>query len=82
MALDPRDATRGGVHGRARVSRNRPAPDSFGFADGLPVLAFFRPGSTQPAYFVRLEREDGRVVHIRDFRYVPYIAEGAQFTKA
>jgi RNA polymerase sigma factor (sigma-70 family) len=53
-----------------------------GLADGVPALAFFRPSSTQPAYFVRLEWEDGRVVHIRDFRYVPYIAEGARFTKA
>jgi RNA polymerase sigma-70 factor (ECF subfamily) len=53
-----------------------------GSADGVPVLAFFRSSSTQPAYFVRLVWEDGRVVHIRDFRYVPYIAEGARFTKA
>jgi RNA polymerase sigma-70 factor, ECF subfamily len=53
-----------------------------GFADGLPAIAFFRSGSTRPAYFVRLEWENGRVVQIRDFRYVPYIAEGARFTKA
>jgi RNA polymerase sigma-70 factor (ECF subfamily) len=51
-----------------------------GLADGVPVLAYFRPGSTQPAYFVRLAWRDGRVVDIRDFRYVPYIAEGARFT--
>jgi RNA polymerase sigma factor (sigma-70 family) len=50
-----------------------------GLADGVPALAFFRPGSTQPAYFVRLEWVDGRVVNIQDFRYVPYIAEGARF---
>jgi RNA polymerase sigma-70 factor (ECF subfamily) len=53
-----------------------------GLADGVPALAFFRPGSTQPAYFVRLEWEGGRVVHIQDYRYVPYIAQGARFTKA
>jgi RNA polymerase sigma-70 factor, ECF subfamily len=52
-----------------------------GLADGVPALAFFRDGSAQPSYFVRLEWEDGRVVHIRDTRYVPYIAEGARFTK-
>jgi RNA polymerase sigma-70 factor, ECF subfamily len=53
-----------------------------GFADGIAALAFFRPGSPRPAYFVRVEWEQGRVVGIRDFRYVPYIAESAQFTKA
>ncbi len=52
-----------------------------GFADGVPVIACFRSGSTRPAYFIRLEWENGRVVQIRDFRYVPYIAEAARFTK-
>jgi hypothetical protein len=42
----------------------------------------FRPDSTQPAYFVRVAWEDGRVVQIRDFRYVPHIADGTRFTRA
>jgi len=52
-----------------------------GLADGVPALAFFRLGSTRPAYFVRVQWEEGRVQHIRDFRYVPYIADGAGFSK-
>lgn len=53
-----------------------------GLVDGLPALAFFKSGSMRPAYFVLLEWEDGRIQHIRDFRYVPYIAVGARFTEA
>ncbi len=53
-----------------------------GLADGVPALAYFRSGSTRPAYFVRLQWEGGCVVEIQDFRYVPYIAEGARFTRA
>ena len=36
-------------------------------------------GAAQPAYFVLLEFDDGRVTSIRDFRYVPYIALEAAF---
>jgi RNA polymerase sigma factor (sigma-70 family) len=53
-----------------------------GLVDGVPAIAFFRAGSTRPAYFARLEWENGLLMHIRDFRYVPYIAEEARFTKA
>jgi RNA polymerase sigma factor (sigma-70 family) len=52
-----------------------------GFADGVPVIAVHRLGSTQPAYFIRLSWERGRLMDIRDFYYVPYIAEEARFTK-
>ena len=31
-----------------------------GFADGVPVIAVYRPGSTRPAYFIRLKWEQGR----------------------
>ena len=53
-----------------------------GLADGLPVIACFRPGAIRPAWFVRLEWDAGRVVSIRDFRYVPYIAQGARYSRA
>ena len=53
-----------------------------GLVDGLPVIACFRPGAPGPAYFIRLEWEAGLVTSIRDFRYVPYIAEGAHYTRA
>jgi len=50
-----------------------------GFADGVPVVAVYRPGSTRPAYFKRLTWERGRLMKIQDFYYVPYIAEEARF---
>jgi RNA polymerase sigma-70 factor (ECF subfamily) len=52
-----------------------------GFADGVPVIAVYRAGSTRPAYFIRLKWEQGRLMEIRDFYYVPYMAEEARFTK-
>ena len=51
-----------------------------GFADGVPVIAVYRPGVTRPAYFIRLSWERGRLTDIRDFYYVHYIAEEARFT--
>jgi RNA polymerase sigma-70 factor (ECF subfamily) len=51
-----------------------------GFADGVPVIAVYRPRSTGPAYFICLRWDQGRVVQIRDFYYVPYIAAEARFT--
>lgn len=52
-----------------------------GFVDGVPAIAMFTPASsTTPAYFVLLETEAGRVSLIRDFRYVPYIADDARFS--
>ena len=51
-----------------------------GLADGVPSIAVYRRGSTRPAYFIRLKWEQGRVMQIRDFYFVPYIAEEAGFT--
>jgi len=54
-----------------------------GFVDGVPAIAMFSPAaSTTPAYFVLIESEDGRILLIRDFRYVPYIAKDARFSPA
>ncbi len=51
-----------------------------GFADGVPAIAMFRPASsTVPAYFILLESSGETISLIRDFRYVPYIAEDARF---
>jgi RNA polymerase sigma-70 factor (ECF subfamily) len=52
-----------------------------GVVDGVPALALFRPGSERPAYFVRLTWHGDRVALIRDFHYVPYIAESASFSR-
>ncbi len=52
-----------------------------GFVDGVPALAMFRPASSSvPAYFVLLESDAAGITLIRDFRYIPYIASGAQFS--
>lgn len=52
-----------------------------GFVDGVPAIAMFSPASSdEPAYFVLLETESGRVSLVRDYRYVPYIAREARFS--
>lgn len=49
--------------------------------EGREVLAVFRdPRDARPGYFVELEFADGRVASIRDFRYVRYIADEADFS--
>lgn len=46
--------------------------------DGREVVAAFRrPGDEKPGYFIELTFDGDRVQEIRDFRYVPYIAEEA-----
>jgi RNA polymerase sigma-70 factor, ECF subfamily len=62
----------------ADVEHLRAAPGS---VDGVPAVAVFRGESSEaPAYFILLELEAGRIALIRDYRYVPYIADGARFT--
>jgi RNA polymerase sigma-70 factor, ECF subfamily len=54
-----------------------------GSVDGRPVIALFRHGATTvPAYFVLIEWDGEKVALIRDFRYVPYITDGARYTPA
>jgi RNA polymerase sigma-70 factor (ECF subfamily) len=43
--------------------------------EGRLALAAHVDGAQAPAYFIFLEWESGRVRSIRDFRYVPYIAD-------
>lgn len=47
--------------------------------EGRLAFAAYVAGAGEPAYFILLEFEDGRVTSIRDFRYVPYIAAEAEF---
>jgi RNA polymerase sigma factor (sigma-70 family) len=47
--------------------------------DGQLVLAAYL-GAAEPAYFIVLRWDAGRVTAIRDFRYVPYIAKDAEPT--
>jgi len=47
--------------------------------EGRLALAAHVASAERPAYFILLEFEDGRVMSIRDFRYVTYIAVEAAF---
>jgi len=47
--------------------------------EGDLALAAYVDGADKPAYFILLAFDDGRVVNIRDFRYVPYIANEAEY---
>ncbi len=46
--------------------------------EGQLALAAYVEGSKEPAYFMLLEFEAGRVRSIRDYRYVPYILADAE----
>ena len=60
-----------------RASDSHLAP---AWLDGREVLAVLPgPSANSPRYFVELGWRDGRVVTIRDFRYVPYIVQDASF---
>jgi len=47
--------------------------------EGKPALAAYVAGAGQPTYFILVEWERGQVSSIRDFRYVPYIAQDDLF---
>lgn len=43
------------------------------------VLGVFRGAATAPAYVIVLESENGKISFIRDYRYVPYMADDLEF---
>jgi RNA polymerase sigma factor (sigma-70 family) len=54
-----------------------------GWVGGVPAIAVFRPASSvRPAYFITLDWRGDRIAQVRDFRYVPYIAGEAIFTRS
>jgi RNA polymerase sigma factor (sigma-70 family) len=54
-----------------------------GTLDGRPVLAMFSPpAAPHPLYFVFIEWRGDAVTLIRDFRYVPYIADEVEQGRA
>jgi len=54
-----------------------------GWVDDVAVIAMFRPASSAtPSYFILLEWGGPQIRRIRDFRHVPYIAEGARYRRA
>lgn len=62
----------------AEILKSEEIRAQFVFVDGVAAIAMFRPSSSEPAYFVLLDWERGRISRIRDFRYVSYIAGDAQ----
>lgn len=51
-----------------------------GILEGQLVLGAYVEDAEAPSYFILLAWSEGKVQHIRDFRYVPYIADDAAFT--
>jgi RNA polymerase sigma-70 factor (ECF subfamily) len=47
--------------------------------EGQLAFAAYVAGAEKPAYFILVDFEGGQVKSIRDFRYVPYIADEAEF---
>lgn len=50
--------------------------------DGEPALAAYTQDPMRPSYFILLAWEAGRIQRIRDFRYVSYIADEAEYRAA
>ena len=81
--VQQRAATAGYFDRYARYLESEEIRAAAGVVDGVAAIAIFSPpSSAKPSYFVLLEWEDGRVTLIRDFRYVPYISEGAHFSSS
>ena len=75
-------------HGRAEVGeyfhRYEELDDwqlALGAVENRPAILFYdsREPSSQPAYFILLAWDEGRVAVIRDYRYAPYVMRDANF---
>jgi RNA polymerase sigma-70 factor (ECF subfamily) len=53
-----------------------------GLVEGRPAILVFDPVKRDagPKYFMLLDWDGGRVATIRDFRYAPYILDGAEYS--
>lgn len=58
-----------------------PAYLSGGYGDEV-IAVFAHAGDDRPAYLMKVEWRDSRIVRIRDFRYASYILEGADLVFA
>ena len=79
------------LRGKAEVSRYfgnyagagdwRLAP---GLVEGRPAILVFDPDANDapPRYFMLLGWDGGKVATIRDFRYAPYVVDGAEYVAA
>lgn len=78
--IQHRVATAGYYDRYAEITQTEDLRAEAGFVGGVPVIAVFRPpASPEPAYFILLESDGGKLSLIRDFRYIPYIATDAHF---
>ena len=52
-----------------------------GLVEGHPAILVFDPNApgTPPKYFMLLDWSADKVATIRDFRYVPYVIDGAEY---
>jgi len=52
-----------------------------GLVEGRPAILVFDPNASDapPKYFILLSWDGGKVATIRDFRYAPYIIDGAEY---
>ena len=77
-------ASRKGKGVGAYLGRYAAEPDvrlAAGTLEGRPVLWVFTPRTRErPRYFIELHWGDDGVTHIRDFRYVSYIADDLALT--
>jgi RNA polymerase sigma factor (sigma-70 family) len=62
------------IYGRNEAIHLAPA-----WLEGREVIAVFENGpAPRPSHFMRIEWRDSRITSIRDYRYVPYVAESAE----
>ena len=80
--VQARAVTAGYFHRYAEITKDEDLRAQAGYVGAVPVIGVFRvPTDAAPAYFILVESQSGRVSRIRDFRYVSYIAEDAEFSE-
>jgi RNA polymerase sigma-70 factor (ECF subfamily) len=71
------------IHGYfARYAADAPRRLAVGTVEGRPALLVFVGDAADPTYFMLLEWNADRLVSIRDFKYVDYIAADLDYTLA
>jgi hypothetical protein len=67
------------------LGRYAEEPDTrlaLGQAEGRDLIGVFRGSDARPAYVILLDWEGDRVSLIRDYRYVPYLANELDFKRS
>jgi len=50
--------------------------------EGREVIAVYEDQAVEPSYLMWLEWTDGRIIFIRDYRYVRYVVDDAELVLA